>query len=308
MTGKLLAGLLVLVAAVGVVGGVVVTKEASTASSAPPVTPSASPAATPAAAPTTAATPHPSPATTPVPATSTTLPFVGFVDDSSRATLQVGLDPSSREYGSVWFAKPGIGIVWTRRPATVEDGGTGSVAVTYDGPGSVNRHARVDPEFAALTMPRGPTRRAHVRVRSRLQPSHQTGVLDLWVDNKHLRVTFGQPPANAGPVVRAVVRAMRAEDFASLYDLADSGMRHGLTRAAFVAQSKELSAGATVAAVRETGPVSYLTTSTGVHYAYAPIAAVVSQGGVRQHLRQQIVLVREDGQWRFTTTRDIPAG
>lgn len=312
MVGRMLAGLLVLVAAAGVVGGILVTKDSGSATSATPAgptpSPTRSPAATPASAPTTAATPDPSPVTTPDPATSTTLPFVGFVDDSSQATLQVGLDPSSSEYGSVWFAEPGIGIVSTRRPAAVDEGGPGPVAVTYDGPGSVNRRAKIDPELAVLTLPRGPIRRAHVRVSARLQPSNQTGVLDLWVDNKHLHLTFGQPPTDADPVVRAVVRAMRAEDFAALYDLADSGMRHGLSRAAFVAQTKKLATGATLTAVRETGPVSYLTTATGVHYAYAPIAAVISQGGVRQHLRQQIVLVREDGTWRFTTTRDTPAG
>jgi hypothetical protein len=224
-----------------------------------------------------------------------------FVDGSGQLALVAALDPSSSDYGMVQVTAPSLGLLWPLHRASVARTAD-ATTVSYDGRGFVNRRVQVgDLPLAGF---QGPVHHVHLRIVARLDPVRRTGVVDLWVRHRHTHLVFTPPATGAEPVVRAVISALSTDDFAALYDVAAQGFRDGMSRAEFAAKLEALQGNDTIEAVRRTGPVSYSTTVTGIRYATAPASATFTHNGVRRHEPMQIVLVREDGQWRFATTRE----
>ena len=216
-----------------------------------------------------------------------------------------GLDPSSSDYGAFAITAPGLGMVWPRTAAVVDRQSAHATTMTYDGQAFINRRARIVGAFSLLEGFQGSVHRGHIRVVAHLDPSHRTGFLELWIGGKHTHLQFAPAPSDADEVMQSVVSALSTGDFGALYDLADTGFRHGLSRDEFVSRFTAAMGNDSVVRVRRTGPVSYSTTLTGVDYASAPANATVIQSGQRRVLRERLVLIREDGEWRFDTTRPL---
>jgi hypothetical protein len=109
---------------------------------------------------------------------------------------------------------------------------------------------------------------------------------------------------NATSVANAVVAAMKANDWPTLYSLADDSLRGGMTSTQFAEQvGVAVGAGTRVTDVHTTGSITYTTNQAGVSYANVPISLTVFYNGASHPTAGTLVLITDEGRWRWFTTK-----
>jgi len=108
-------------------------------------------------------------------------------------------------------------------------------------------------------------------------------------------------------IADAVVAALKANDWPTLYNLADDSLRLGMTSTQFAQQvAVAFGAGTRITDVHTTGPITYITNEASVSYADVPVSFTVLSNGASQTAAGTLVLINDQGSWRWLTTK--PAG
>lgn len=252
--------------------------------------------------PTTAATTAPAAATTP-----TSLPSgldfpqpSTLVDGSSGDFVMVDLTAGSSSRGQIAAGVHGVGMAWGAGRATLSKAGDGSVSVTYRGRGYLDAHASLDPPMFLDALQHGRPAHVSLRLTARYDPSRTSGTATVWVNGTAYHVTAGPTAHDALPTARTVLGHLHHGDWAAVYRMSDHSLQQAVTLAAFVRtmSSKHV----TVSEARITGPIVY-TTSGGIPYARVPIHETATFHGRRLSAAATMILVREQGAWRYDTTQ-----
>ncbi len=227
----------------------------------------------------------------------------GFMDHTSSDYLRVQLDSSAAGYGQFVVALPGVGLAWSAQPATVTVESGQSDQLRYDGPGFLDPNAILDTEFGTAYQQQGPTTSEPIRLIGQVDPAHGTGSIEVWVAGTHYHFASLAVPHDADSTAAAVLTAIGAGDWPTLYSLADTSLRNGMTAQQFAQQVNNEFGGGQVSDARQTGPISYTTSSAGTSYANVPATFTVTHAGQTQTVSATVVLIRDGGSWRWFTTK-----
>jgi hypothetical protein len=134
------------------------------------------------------------------------------------------------------------------------------------------------------------------------------GASELPIVEAHPTTPLAAPAAGtATSVATAVAAALKANDWPTLYNLADDSLRDGMTSTQFAEQvGIAIGAGTRVTDVHSTGSITYTTNQAGVSYANVPISLTVFFNGANHTTAGTLVLINDQGSWRWFTTK--PAG
>lgn len=227
----------------------------------------------------------------------------GFMDHASSDYLRVQLDSSAADYGQFVVALPGVGLAWSAQPAAVTVESDHSDQLRYDGPGFLDPNAILDTEFGIAYQQQGPATSKPIRLIGQIDPAHGTGSLEVWVAGKHYHFASLAVRQDADSTAAAVLAAIKAEDWPTLYSLADSSLRNAMTVQQFTQQVSDEFGGGQVTDARQTGPISYTTSSAGTSYASVPATFTTTHNGQTQTVSATVVLIRDGGSWRWFTTK-----
>jgi len=227
----------------------------------------------------------------------------GFMDHTSNDYLRVQLDSSAADYGQFVVALPGVGLAWSAQPASVTVESGHSDQLRYDGPGYLDPNAILDTEFGIAYQEQGPATDQPIRLIGQVDPAHGTGSIEVWVAGKHYHFASLAVPHDADSTAAAVLTAIGAGDWATLYSLADSSLRNSMSAQQFAQQISDAFGGGQVSDARQTGPISYTTNSAGTSFANVPATFTVTHAGQTQTASATLVLIRDGGSWRWFTTK-----
>jgi hypothetical protein len=227
----------------------------------------------------------------------------GFMDHTSNDYLRVQLDSSAAGYGQFAVALPGVGLSWSAQPASVTVEFGNSDQLRYDGPGFLGPNAILDTEFGVAYQQQGPTTSEPIRLIGQVDPAHGTGSIEVWVAGTHYHFASLAVPHDAGSTAAAVLTAIKAEDWPTLYSLADTSLRDAMTAQQFAQQVNDGFGGGQVNDAQQTGQISYTTNSAGTIYANVPATFAVTHDGQTQTVSATVVLIRDGGSWRWFTTK-----
>lgn len=227
----------------------------------------------------------------------------GFMDHTSSDYLRVQLDSSAANYGQFVVALPGVGLVWSAQSAAVTVESGHSDQLRYDGPGFLDPDAILDSEFGIAYQQQGQAASEPVRLVGQVDPAHGTGSIEVWVAGTHYHFASLAVPHDADSTATAVLTAIRSEDWPTLYSLADTSLRKAMTAQQFQQQVSDEFGGGQVSEARQTGPISYTTSSAGTNYASVPTTFTVTHSGQTQTVSATLVLIRDGGSWRWFTTK-----
>jgi hypothetical protein len=200
-------------------------------------------------------------------------PPVAFtVQDAATGNhFEVVLTPGDPSFGQFIAAIPGVGLVQPSRAATVTINADHTDTLAYTGAGGLDASAHLDPEFGADYQPSGHAVAATLILTGTADPVHQTASLDLSVNgtNHH----FGTPIASdATSAVTAVLAALNANNWATLYRLSDSQTHAALTAQQYTAMG---SSSGTFSHVSTGGAITYTTSAASIHSASVPFTATL---------------------------------
>jgi hypothetical protein len=143
-----------------------------------------------------------------------------------------------------------------------------------------------------------------------LAPAGAAGAYELrrrintaWVAGTHYQFASLAIPHDANSTAAAVLAAIGAEDWPTLYSLAGTSLRNAMSAQQFAQQISDEFNGGQVSGARQTGPISYTTNSAGASYANVPATFTVAQAGQTQTVSATVVLIREGRSWRWFTTK-----
>jgi hypothetical protein len=120
----------------------------------------------------------------------------------------------------------------------------------------------------------------------------------------HYHFAAASAPQDATNVADAVAAALKANDWPTLYNLADDSLRNGMTSTQFGQQvGIAFGAGTHITDVHTTGAITYTTNEAGVSYASVPVSFSVFFNGVNQTTPGTLVLINDQGTWRWFTTK-----
>lgn len=227
----------------------------------------------------------------------------GFMDHTSHDYLRVQLDSSKADYGQFVVALPGVGLAWSAKAASVTVESGHSDQLRYDGPGFLDPNASLDTEFGVAYQEQGPATSKPIRLVGQVDPAHGTGSIEVWIAGAHYHFASLAVPHDAGSTATAVLAAIGAEDWTTLYSLADTSLRNAMTAQQFAKQISSAFSGGQVSDARQTGPISYTTSSAGTSYANVPVTFTVTHAGQTQTVSETVVLIRDGGSWRWFTTK-----
>jgi hypothetical protein len=227
----------------------------------------------------------------------------GFMDHTSSDYLRVQLDSSAADYGQFVVALPGVGLVWSAQPAAVAVKSDQSDQLRYDGPGFLDPNAILDTEFGIAYQEQGPATSEPIRLVGQVDPAHGTASIEVWVAGTHYHFASLAVPHDADSTATAVLTAIGAGDWPTLYSLADTSLRSAMTAQQFAQQVSDAFNGGQVSDARQTGPISYTTSSAGTSYANVPATFTVTHSGQTQTVSATVVLIRDGGSWRWFTTK-----
>jgi hypothetical protein len=226
----------------------------------------------------------------------------GFMDHTSSDYLRIQLDSSAADYGQFVVALPGAGLAWSAQPAAVTVESDHSDQLRYDGPGFLDPNAILDTEFGIAYQEQGPATSTPIRLIGQIDPAHGTGSIEAWVGGQHYHFASLAVPQDADSTAAAVLAAIKAEDWPTLYSLADTSLRNAMTVQQFTRQVSGEFGGGQVTDAQQTGPISYTTSSAGTSYASVPATFTVTHDGQTQTVSATVVLILDGGSWRWFTT------
>jgi hypothetical protein len=227
----------------------------------------------------------------------------GFMDHTSNDYLRVQLDSSAADYGQFVVALPGVGLAWSAQSATVTVESSQSDQLRYDGSGFLDPNAILDTEFGVAYQEQGPATSEPIRLIGQVDPAHGTGSIEVWVAGTHYHFASLAIPHDANSAAAAILTAIGAEDWPTLYSLADTSLRNAMTAQQFAQQLSDAFGGGQVSDARQTAPISYTTSSAGTSYANVPATFTVTHAGQTQTVSATVVLIRDGGSWRWFTTK-----
>lgn len=227
----------------------------------------------------------------------------GFQDHSDGDYLRLQLDPSQANYGGFVAAIPGVGLAWPAQPATVSTKSDHSAQLRFDGQAYLNAGAKLDTEFGVDYQISGPTTAVSLRLIGQVDPAHGTGTVELWINDKHFHLAADSSPADASAAAKAVLTAIKTNDWVALYGLADSSLRAAGGPAQFAQQMETQFAGGGVLDAHGSGPITYTTTTTGISYANQPVSFTVTHDGATQAASGTLILIYNEGSWRWLTVK-----
>jgi hypothetical protein len=225
-------------------------------------------------------------------------PPVAFTvqDPATGNHFEVVLTPGDPSFGQFIAAIPGVGLVAPNAAATVTINADHTDTLTYRGPGGLDAAARLDPVFGADYQPSGHAVAATLILAGTADPVHQTASLDLTVNGTDHH--FGTPAASdATSAVTAVLAALNANKWATLYRLSDSQIQTALTVQEYTALG---SSSGTFAHATIDGSISYTTSAAGIHSASVPfIATLTSPTGTSSTQYGSIEMVDSTQGWQL---------
>ena len=149
------------------------------------------------------------------------------------------------------------------------------------------------PSLAASTAP-GPASPASTALPSLAPPS--------WPP-----LSAQHPTRDAGGTLSAVLVALRAEDWDTLYDLSWSGLRAQLGRASYVAQIAAAWAGTRVLAARVITPITYGSAGGYFYTARAQVRVTIAYQGTSRDYISMVGLVWDLQRWSLLTIEPNPS-
>ncbi len=201
-------------------------------------------------------------------------PPVAFTvqDPATGNHFEVVLTPGDPSFGQFIAAIPGVGLVAPNAAATVTINADHTDTLAYRGAGGLDAGAHLDPVFGADYQPSFHAVAATLILTGTADPVHQTASLDLIVNGTAHH--FGTPGASdATSAVTAVLAALTANTWASLYRLSDSQIQTALTVQQYTALG---SASGTFSHLTIDGPITYTTSAAGIHSASVPFTATLT--------------------------------
>ena len=230
----------------------------------------------------------------------------GFLDRSSGAYLRLQLDPTQPRYGAFVAAVPGIGLVWPTGAADIQPQSGQDTQLRYNSSGYLDAQAQLDPEFGVAYQFTGTRTASTVRLVGHIDPTHHTGVAELWLNGTHYHLAAQGDPSRstpADPTVTAVLAAYRAQDWPALYKLTDTSLTANQSVQQFTALLTDGLAGSHIGAAQTAGPISYTTTSTGITFAQVSVTLTqVDQQGTTQSSPVTLRLIYDTGgAWHMLT-------
>jgi hypothetical protein len=225
----------------------------------------------------------------------------GFLDVARGSYLRVQLDQAADNYGAFTVSIPGVGLAWPASPAAVKVERPHAIRLSYDGAGSKDPEAHLDAEFGVGLQAGGPAQQVELRLIGHIDPAHHTASVEVWVDGKHYHIGATATPTTAGPVVAAYLAAVRTGDWASLYAIADSSLRSGMTQDEFSKAMAGSDGASGISDATATGPTTYTTNEAGISYARTPIRLTYGTGTSATKQDGTLVLILEAGNWKVFT-------
>lgn len=246
------------------------------------------------------------PAANAAPAPAADIMTTGLQDKSTGAYLRVQLDSTKSAYGAFVLALPGVGLAWPTTTATVTQDSTDSIELSYDSAGQLQPQAQLDTEFGVAYQAAEPTKKAKLRLAAQIDPAHHTGSVDVWLNRKHYHLDAGAAPETADTTVNAFLTAMRAGQWAAVYQLTDDAFHSAASKDQFTQAMDNRLGTHGLTAASTTAPTTYTTTTTGIRYASAPVSITTTTGGVNSTQAGTLKLIFNNGQWRIFTL-DLPS-
>ncbi len=213
-------------------------------------------------------------ASRPSPSPSVSAPPDAFTvqDRATGNHFEVVLTPGDPSFGQFIAAIPGVGLLQPNAAATVTVNANHTDTLTYSGAGSLDASAHLDAELGSDYRPSGHAVAATLTLRGTADPAHQTASLDLIVNGVDHH--FGTATtSDATPAVTAVVTALNANNWTTLYGLSDLQTHTALT----VQQYNALgSSCGTFSHVTTDGAITYTTSAADIHGATVKITATLT--------------------------------
>lgn len=155
-----------------------------------------------------------------------------------------------------------------------------------------------------------------VRFEGIVDPTGLSANVNVWIGGTHYHLQTDQGSAtSAVPVVRQVVAALQAEDWATLYTLLASDVQSQYTQAQFVQMmSAESSAPGqpAITSVNASGSGQVVASPLGYTYYQQPLNVQARNGdGSTRAFTTMLYLLQENGTWRYWATdqpSDQPVG
>lgn len=226
----------------------------------------------------------------------------GFIDQERGTYLIVYLDQSEPHAGEFTYAVPGLGLFTGTMPATVEVKSHTSVIVRYDGAGTLDRDAKLDPVLALWTQSSGESEPVSLRLEAHINPERLTTSAQLWYAGQMYKLNSKEIPHNADAALATIADAYNRQDWSTLYHYGYRRLQAGMTEAEFVTWvTSGLQAQGRVVRAQVASDVVYQTSKGGYHVAVGKIALTLSQDGVETTTTMNVVLVMDGGAWRWMT-------
>lgn len=224
----------------------------------------------------------------------------GFLDRTNGDYLRVELGDAT-DQGAFVLAIPGVGLIWPHGQATVTVESDHSIQLRYDGAGSQDPTATLDPEFGVRYQQQGPGQDATVRLIGQIDPSHGTGSVEAWVNGKHVHVgaAAASTPTSATVAGNAYLAALRAGQWTALYQMSDADLRAGVTESDF-AKGMATAPGTTGIVDAVAGTPTVTTSAAGVTYANVPIHLAYSGAPAKDGT---LVLIMNGTDWKVFTVK-----
>lgn len=186
--------------------------------------------------------------------------------------FEVVLTPGDPSLGQFIAAIPGVGLVQPNAAATVTANANHTDTLTYRGAGSRDASAHLDPELGVDYRPSGHAVAATLILTGTVDPAHQTASLDLIVNgtDHHFQTAAA---SDATPAVTAVLAALSANDWATLYRLSALQTHTALSIRQYTALG---SSNGTISHATTDGPITYTTSPADIRSASVPFTATLA--------------------------------
>jgi hypothetical protein len=222
-------------------------------------------------------------------------PDAEFVDGAGGSYLDVQLDRSKQNYGSLAVVIAGKGRVWPKARVSISEDSANRVELHYQGDGF--RDPRVTPR-SRDEQPRPLKRPERVRLQlaGHVDPTRHLALVDVWVNGEEHRITAVGEPSGAQAVVEDFLQAVRTGDWDTLYSIETSYMRNGSKRREFPVAMANAGVITTVTAARATGPTAF-SIRFGASLARTPIQLTYGVGPGATSVDATLVCAVAGGAW-----------
>jgi hypothetical protein len=229
-----------------------------------------------------------------------------IVDQVRGSYLSVQLSSGRPDSGRFYLGIPGLGLIWGGTAATVVVSDRTTTQLTFDGTGQLDRSAVLDPVYLRATRSSGRSETTRLHLEAQLNPQQHTGTAHVIVDGASYSLVSSAPTRDAERTLAGIVDATKHQDWRMLYRYSYRDQQARTDENAFVASLDAIFAklGAVVD-VQIVVPPAYSDVPSGAFIANARIRLTLKKDGVPHSQDEDVALVLDGGNWRFSSIKTI---